>query len=363
MSPNLSDFVYFSLVDSYLKSQIAHFQQDVLGRMALWAATFALVLVTLWVTIQGYRMITGQSREPMMTMVGNMAKIVFIVSIATSLAASGNAIQQLLTTDLAQHINYLLTGSSTSPDDLIDQNLAKTQVALAAIDVVQVAPTDIETTGAKARATLLATFGTASPPMVAGAMLLLYQFAIALFIGLGPLFILCLIFDQTKELFRKWLMYGIGTLFSMAMLAVVTSIAMRLCLAVTEALWSANVINNFTGYGSEGLSSLALQQGGIGLLMTALIISVPPMAGMFFQGTLGSLTTYSVFGGGASRPGPQGQPPSAWGGYFSPPSIAPGQTASTKQNEAGFSNPPLGMRAAGNTPKDEIKPYNPPPGN
>ena len=362
-STNLGDFLYFSLVNTYLKSQIAHFQQDVLGRMALWAATFALVLVTLWVTIQGYRMITGQSREPMMAMVGNMAKIVFIVSIATSLAASGNAIQQLLTTDLAQHINFLLTGNNTSPDELIDQNLAKTQVALAAIDVVQVAPTDIETTSAKARATLLATFGTASPPMVAGAMLLLYQFAITLFIGLGPLFILCLIFDQTKELFRKWLMYGIGTLFSMAMLAVVTSIAMRMCLSVAEALWSANVINSFTGFGSEGLSSLALQQGGIGLLMTALIISVPSMAGMFFQGTLGSLTTYSVFGGGTSRPGPQGQPPGAWGGHSSPPSIASGQTASTKQGEAGLSNPPLGIRAAGNTPKDEIRPYNPPPGN
>ena len=135
---------------------------------------------------------------------------------------------------------------------------------------------------------------------------------------MGPLFILCLIFEQTKELFRKWLMYGIGTLFSMAMLAVVTSIAMRLCLSVAEALWAANLINGLTGQGAEGLSSLALQQGGIGLLMTALIISVPPMASMFFQGTMGNFLTYSAMGGANNKPGDGGQPA---GSYASRPAL------------------------------------------
>ncbi len=40
---------------------------------------------------------------------------------------------------------------------------------------------------------------------------LFYEVALALFIGLGPLFILCLLFEQTKTLFQKWLFYGIGT--------------------------------------------------------------------------------------------------------------------------------------------------------
>ncbi|WP_175472809.1 hypothetical protein [Luteibacter sp. 329MFSha] len=40
-----------------------------------------------------------------------------------------------------------------------------------------------------------------------------------------------------------------------------------------------------------------MQQGGIGLLLTALIVSVPPMAAAFFQGTLGSFMSYSAFGG------------------------------------------------------------------
>lgn len=56
-----------------------------------------------------------------------------------------------------------------------------------------------------------------------------------------------------------------------------------------------------------------LEQGGIGLLMTMLVISVPPMAGNFFSATPGGFMPYSVFHGGASRPGSQGQPPGLLG--------------------------------------------------
>jgi hypothetical protein len=50
---------------------------------------------------------------------------------------------------------------------------------------------------------------------------------------------------------------------------------------------------------------MALQQGGLGLVLTTLIVSAPPMAAAFFQGTLGSFMSYSAFGsigaGGAGR--------------------------------------------------------------
>ncbi|WP_213947920.1 hypothetical protein [Luteibacter sp. dw_328] len=79
-------------------------------------------------------------------------------------------------------------------------------------------------------------------------------------------------FDQTKDLFKRWLIYGIGTMFSMA------------------------------------------------LLLSILIVSVPPMAAMFFQGTLGSALTYSVFQGAGSKPRPQGQPDGSWGQRSNTPS-------------------------------------------
>jgi type IV secretion system protein VirB6 len=328
---NLGDYVYYALVYNYLQSEIDTFQQNVLQNAMTLVSGVALVLVTLWIMIQGYRIVTGQSREPMMAMAVNAARVAFIVVVASTMSLFAQPLQTLLSANgegtLGGAISALMSGAS-SPLAQIDRNMAATQLTLSAIDVVQVPPGDTDNAQAKAHAMMLAGFGAASPPMAAGAMLLLYQFAMALFIGLGPIFILCLLFDQTKEFFRKWLFYGIGTLFSIATLYVVSSIVLKLTENVAAALWAADLINNFTGQGAEGMSSRALEQGGIGLLLTVLIISVPPMAAMFFQGTMGGFMHFSAFSGGsASTPGPQGQPV---GMYTS----APNSTTSTSSNSA-----------------------------
>ena len=253
---------------------------------------------------------------------------------------------------LGSEISQLVSGED-SLASAIDKNMAATQLSLAAIDTVQIPPGDTESASSKARAQAFATFGTASPAMAAAAMLLLYEITLALVIGLAPLFIMCLIFEQTKGLFRKWLLYGIGTLFSMGVLAFISSLVLQLTLKVAEALWTAKIINGITGLGAEGFTSQSMQQGGIGLLMTVLIISSPPLAAMFFQGTVGNFMHFSAFAGGmASRPGPQGQPPGSYGGggyggagHVSPHSLA-GQGSAGHQSAGGplSNNPSAGTR-------------------
>lgn len=311
---DIASYVYFQLVYKYLQDKINTFGMDLMHRMMTWAAAIALTLVTLWILIQGFRIMTGRSREPLMEVVINMGRIVVIVAAATTMAVASTNLNSFLTTQLDEEVHYLFTGNANeTTSSAIDQNLAYTQLALASIDSVKVLNNDPEMIDKKGRTAIMATIGTASPPMTAGAMLLLYQFAMALFIGLGPLFILCLIFDQTKDLFRRWLMYGVGTVFSMALLSAVASMVLELTLKISGAMWGAKIVNNLLSNTSEGLSSTAIQQGGIGLLLSVLIVSVPPMAAMFFQGTLGSALTYSVFNGGG-RPGPQGQPAGSWAG-------------------------------------------------
>jgi type IV secretion system protein VirB6 len=310
---DLGTYTYFVLIYNYLQHEIDKFQSNTMANMMIWVSGLALTLVTLWIIIQGYRMVTGQSQRSMMAMVSDMARIVLIVTAATTMGIAGTDISKFLSANgtLASGISSIVAGTD-SPISEIDRNMAATQLTLAAIDVVQIAPGDTETAGTKARAEFLAGFGAGGPAMAAGAMLLMYQFTMAIFIGLGPLFIMCLIFDQTKELFKKWLMFGIGTMFSIAMLCVVTSIVLGLTERVAAAMWTSSVINSITGMQAEGFSSQALQQGGIGLLMTVLIISVPPMTARFFGDTVGSFMQYSAFG--SARPGPQGQPPGSYGG-------------------------------------------------
>jgi type IV secretion system protein VirB6 len=306
--------VYFVLIYTWLHGRIDSFGVNLMGAVTSWMTAIALVLVTLWIMIQGYRMITGQLRESMAGLVVNMVRVVVIVTVATAIGVVGPNLHTLVTTELTNDVNQLFTGDGSTLAQTIDQNLAYTQLAMAAIETVQVPPGDAESAASKARAQAFATFGTASPAMAAAAMLLLYEITLALFIGLAPLFIMCLVFEQTKGLFQRWLLYGIGTLFSMGVLAFISSLVLQLTLRVAGALWAAGIINSITGQGAEGFTSQSMQQGGVGLLMTVLIISSPPLAAMFFQGTVGNFLHFSAFGvGTVSRPGPQGQPPGSYG--------------------------------------------------
>ena len=156
----------------------------------------------------------------------------------------------------------------------------------------------------KTRASWFIGVGTAGPAMVAGSMILMYKVAIALFIGLGPIFILCLLFKQTAPLFQKWLYYGLATIFASTMLAVMADI----CLDLVENVAGSLFVTSLLGATSQGLMQAATQQLGLGLMLSTLLISVPPMAGSFFNGVMGGFSAYSVFN---SPP-----PPSSAAGQF-----------------------------------------------
>ena len=364
------NLVFYVLVFTYINSSITTFMNQLTNNVMGVAGGVALVLVTLWIMIQGYRIVSGQSREPMMGFVVNSMRVVFIVTTATTLGVFGSNLHDLFTGELQTDLNQLFTGSNATFQTTVDQNLAYTAAAEAAIDAVQTAPGDDASVAAKSRAADFAIFGTASPPMAAGAMMLMYNLALALFIGLGPIFILCLLFEQTKPLFQKWLLYGIGTLFSMAMLSFVSGIVLSVTLRVAGALWTASTVNGLIGATSEGLTTQSMEQGGIGLLMTMLLISAPPMAANFFSGTLGNFSPYSNFGGGAGaggaaalRPGAQGQPVGSYGGGGGGqgPSQASTKSANDANQVASGFNPNIG-RLTGQTstaPADIVKPAPP----
>ncbi|MBS7777355.1 type IV secretion system protein [Acidovorax sp. CCYZU-2555] len=352
------DFIYFALIYSWLTEKIDTFGSSLVVRSMQFATSIALALLTVWIIVQGFRILTGRSRESMMGMVSDMGRAAVIVAVATVMAIGSLDLQQFFGEDLARNINSLVTGSNESPSSNIDRNLAYTQLAMGAIEAISVPAGDAAGSNAQSRASLIAMLGVAGPPMTAGAMLLMYKVAMALFIGLGPLFILCLIFEQTKSMFHRWLMYGLATLFSLAVLNFMVSIVLELTLRVAAAMWASTAINAITGANAEGFTNQALQQGGIGLLMTVLLVSTPPMAAAFFGGTMGQFMSYAQVNGGGSvnRPGPQGQPPGSWGG-FGPgaPATAPTQARPVESqagNSGGFNRPITQAPAA-----DTIRPY------
>jgi virB6 protein len=129
-------------------------------------------------------------------------------------------------------------------------------------------------------------------------MLIIFRIAMALFIGFGPIFILCLLFKKTAPLFQKWLYYGLATIFSGVLLGVMAEISMDLASKVATSLFITDTASYIiTGEGAAGVMQAATQQLGLGLILSTLLIIVPPMAGLWFNGMMGSFTPYSAFSG------------------------------------------------------------------
>ncbi len=308
LAQSIGDLAYFTLIYAFLRDQIQDFGLDLMQSAAGIVGASALVLMTIWIFFQGLRIVTGQSRDSMMVLVMNSLKATLIVAAATTFGLAGRDVHDFLTVDMKGAITELVTGEdSITAEDMIDKNLAYMQLGLSSIDAIQIVD-DPNLHEEKNQAMWMVGIGTAGPAMVGGAMLLLYEVAMALFVGLGPIFILCLLFDATKSLFQRWLMYGIGTMFSLAVLAAMVAIATKTVLAVAEAFWATALVGSLLGADfTSGMKSTALQQGGIGLLLTVLIISTPPMVANFFQGTLANFSPYAQISGSHGAAG-------GWGG-------------------------------------------------
>lgn len=297
---------FFILIYDFLSDEIAIRMSELLGRATTFATSVALVLMTIWVWWQGWRLVTGQSRDSMAQFFAQSAQRVFIIAMAFGVSIGGSPLYEFLAEGLPEAINEFVTGDDRPLGSSIDDNLLKMQLAMASIDLLQTGGSEV-VADAKARAQWFAGIGTGGPAIVGGTMLLMFKIAIGLFVGFGPIFILCLLFDFTKQLFSKWLFYGIGTMFALAMLSMMVEIATRMVSAVAVSMWLGDFLTNLVVGDSAGINSRAMQQGGLGLILTMMIISVPPIAAAFFNGVLGQFTPYAAFGSGAqAAPGARG---------------------------------------------------------
>ena len=311
---SLPNMVFFHEINSFLDDEIGEFAGNLLGRVVAVAGSAALTVLTLWILVQGYRIATGLSREPIMALVGDALKAVLVIGIATGAAAGTGSTYRILTDGLGEAVSQVVTGRDDGGAyEDIDRTLAIMQVALEVIDSIDDGG-DLLTEQRKSRAMWFAGTGLGGPAIIAAGMLLLNKVAIALVVGLGPIFILCLLFRSTRQLFSKWLYYGLGTLFSLALLTVMVTLALDMVIAVGLAFWVASLVPG--GGSQESLSSMAVQQGGLGLILTMLIVSAPPMAAMFFNGVLGQFSPYNAVGvatGGGLAPPGSGLPPGVAG--------------------------------------------------
>lgn len=238
-----------------------------------------------------------------------LGKTYLIVAVALGVAAGGDFSVRVLTDTLSDGISQIMTGDSDVGSKCltqdsksiigcrIDQNLTATQSMMGILDGIDTADSEY-LEGKVTQARWFVGVGTAGPAIVAGTMLIMFRIAMALFIGFAPIFILCLLFKKTAPLFQKWLYYGLATIFSSVMLGVMAEISMDLVgnIAITDAV--SNIASALIGGNVGGIMQTVTQQLGLGLMLSTLLITVPPMAGAWFNGMMAGFSAYSVIGNG-----------------------------------------------------------------
>ena len=302
------DLLLYSSIRDYIYARITFFTEQVLSQNLTLALTVIIGLLTVWVMIQGFLIVTGRSQEGIKGFVFNLGKTYFIVAMALGVAAGGKFGVRTLTDTLSDGISQIMTGNSDVGSKCltqdaqviigckIDMNLTATQSMMGMLDGIDTADSDyLENKISEAR--WFAGIGTAGPAIVAGTMLIMFRIAIALFIGFAPIFILCLLFKKTAPLFQKWLYYGLDTIFSSVMLGVMADIAMDLVsnIAITDAV--TRIASILGGGNLSGIMQTVTQQLGLGLVLSTLLIVVPPMAGAWFSGMMASYTGYNAMMG------------------------------------------------------------------
>ena len=348
----LTELFLYSSIRDYIYARIEFFTEHVLSQNLKLAIATILGLLTVWVMIQGYLMATGRSQEGIKGFVFNLGKNYLVILVALSFAAGGSFSVRAMTDKFTDNISEIMSGDAKAGSVCltrtkgnvatgntlsckIDRNLTATQAIMGVMNSIDTADDPVLEENI-ANAKWFAGIGSAGPSVVAGSMLIIFRIAMALFIGCGPIFILCLLFKKTAPLFQKWLYYGLATIFSGVLLGVMAEISMDLASKVATSLFITDTASYIiTGEGAAGVMQAATQQLGLGLILSTLLIVVPPMAGLWFNGMMGSFSPYSAFSGwnpqSASSGGMSGSTQVA--GAL-PPGIAGGaQTTQIQQNK------------------------------
>ena len=296
---------------NYIAARIELLLEYTLSRNLSLALTIIGALFTLWIMVQGYLILTGRSQENLKTFIFNLGKTYIIILVALGVSSTSEFSLRTLTEVTTDGVASLMVGENDvgkcimkSTSSLlgckIDKSLTVAQASMAFINQIDTAENP-NLAAQVERAKLFAGAGAAGPGIVTGTMLIIYRVAMALFVGFAPFFILCLMFKKTTPYFSKWLNYGLATMFSSALLAAMASISTDLVRIIAQSQYKyskiASVTSIITGESVTGIFNSAMNQLGLGLMLSTVLIVVPPMAGNWFNGMMGTFASFNHFGG------------------------------------------------------------------
>ncbi|MBB1117586.1 type IV secretion system protein [Stenotrophomonas sp. W1S232] len=299
-SNQLEDALYFSLIKQFIDSELEQYAHNLLDRIGDLMLTIALPLLSLWIMWRGWEIVSARQREPMMAQVVDLLRVSVVVMLASTAALNHDSLYRVLTDGISNATVSLVSGKPAGAllND-IDRGFAVMDLAYSRLQQIDTGD-DIQASNQRDKSSELASLGAASPAVVGSAMMVLNRFMLAILLGLGPFFVLCLVFKQGEGLFRGWLSALVACQVSLAVLSVAISLAMDLVVAMGATLWlSDTLLADGLGVDAGGIYNMARLQAATGLILSTLILGAPPAAAGLFRSAVANFNPYSPFNKGS----------------------------------------------------------------
>ena len=296
---NTENLGFFILIKTYVEILIMKFGDRGLSTVLI---PSLMSMVTVWLMFEGYRILNGQSREPLNMFLWRGAKMVVIITVASWIMNNPTGLRDWISEHIKNPIASVIVGGEyASPEAMVDSSLLLMHLIMGAFGSLQAA-TSNDNGSAFSNFIMASGVAQGAPAVVAGALLLLNEIALSLAILTAPAFILCLLYDPTKQYFQGWLKFFLGSLLTMAVLSVMVTIGLKVMLVyATKVLGEYGVGVAVAGSASQdrpGIAQITIMQGGLGLMMSTLMITAPLLVGNLIGSSLGGFSGYNMFSGG-----------------------------------------------------------------
>ena len=294
----------FSGTRGYIYGMVRNFGLDGFGNIQKLLLTVLTLYLTLWFILQGWRIATGRTQANMLQFSQRAVMAAFVMWLALLGANhSANIIDKI--EDAQSIITATIAGENfKNPEKMLDGTLVLMQMMGNKLEAGLPKEADgktMLTTGLL----FVTGMGQALPAIISGGLLLLNRIALYLCIMFAPLCLAAYLFESTRFMFVTWAKFTVSTLFSMAVITVIVVMAIKAVLFVTAALMFAEMT------GGIDLKSIATAQGGVGMLLTTLVLGGPPLVTNFFSGQVSAaVSAYNAVGGltGSGQGGASGSP-------------------------------------------------------
>ena len=288
---NTENLGFFILIKTYVEILIMKFGDRGLSALSTVLIPSLMSMVTVWLMFEGYRILNGQSREPLNMFLWRGAKMVVIITVASWIMNNPTGLRDWISEHIKNPIASVIVGGEyASPEAMVDSSLLLMHLIMGAFGSLQAA-TSNDNGSAFSNFIMASGVAQGTPAVVAGALLLLNEIALSLAILTAPAFILCLLYDPTKQYFQGWLKFFLGSLLTMAVLSVMVTIGLKVMLVyATKVLGEYGVGAAVAGSASQdrpGIAQITIMQGGLGLMMSTLMITAPLLVGNLIGSSLG----------------------------------------------------------------------------